>query len=139
MNAEVTVVRSMFVCSVTSIVVIRFIIPTQRESRQMKRQKHWRQGPSAPPLPTLAPRATVSESQRPARFTRERHTIAAESSHVSRAPTVHPSQSAQRTTGLGASYSASLVERQSRRRRLPPVPFCHPCRQRLFPPQKPTR
>ena len=60
----------------------------------------WR---SAPPLPTLAPRAKVSESQRPARFTRERHTIAAESSHVSRAPTVHPSQSAQRTTGLGAS------------------------------------
>ena len=67
------------------------------------------QGPSAPPLTTLAPRATVSE-------TRAIHAIKA-LSH--RTPTVHPRQSTSTPPGsapLSASLG-SLVERQSRRRR----------------------
>ena len=64
----------------------------------------WR---SAPPLPTLAPRAKVSESQRPARFTRERHTIAAESSHVSHAPTPVSPPAHHRTRRLLAPASSS--------------------------------
>ena len=99
-----------------------------------------RQGPSAPPLPTLAPRATVSETRAiHARASHHCRNETCESSHVSHAPTPVNPPAHHRTRRLLAPASSSGSRGAGAYHQslsAPPVPFC---RQRLFPPQKPTR